>query len=295
MIVGLRNYNPSFQRRRDYGNSNGSDSYQQPPRRDGVWVILPNTTYVSVWKKDCKTTRNTDFETRLASVVQNPQCLQKAKVRVAAFSKYLKNMIGFVIPEYTIKGVEKGGYQWFQKGAEYLLRGSKRYASERDFPSIAKELYGLLALHDNYWKSDDFLNYLASLRQTPAIQATQTAVRELKLESTELQSQRRDDEVSFRGWFHGSYFSSLKYSPRLLREGGAYSNRQLGKTTGDIPEDSPQNETIASLDHLMPASWGGPDDDPNFVVCSRETNINRGNIPLLDFLKGKDDEKRRYN
>ena len=141
---------------------------------------VKDMSYKNVLAKPLKSTPNVNFVENLKKV-PNIASLEKAKTRVSNLSRYLKeDMIGFVLPEYTINGVTKGGNQWFQKGAEYLLRGSKQGAKEKDFTQIAENLYGLLATHDNYWKSDDFVGYLSTLDQTPAIKSTKQAVKNLQ-------------------------------------------------------------------------------------------------------------------
>lgn len=245
---------------------------------------VKDMSYKNVLAKPLKSTPNVNFVENLKKV-PNIASLEKAKTRVSNLSRYLKeDMIGFVLPEYTINGVTKGGNQWFQKGAEYLLRGSKQGAKEKDFTQIAENLYGLLATHDNYWKSDDFVGYLSTLDQTPAIKSTKQAVKNL---------QRKDKQISFTGkiamW---GYFSPMKAMDKLLNDGCAYTGKQLKfddptKRQGKIPP-----AINASLDHIMPKSWGGPCEDYNYILSSQGSNSARGNIDLVSFLKGNDDTKR---
>ncbi|MCK7516073.1 MAG: hypothetical protein MZV70_76930 [Desulfobacterales bacterium] len=52
----------------------------------------------------------------------------------------------------------------------------------------------------------------------------------------------------------------------------------------------------ASLEHIMPDSWGGPDDDANFIIASVHSNSERGDLGLLEFLDGKNSYPvKKYN
>ncbi|MFA6989741.1 MAG: hypothetical protein WC197_06710 [Candidatus Gastranaerophilaceae bacterium] len=237
---------------------------------------IKDMSYKNVLTESLKSTPDSDFDKKLEKI-PDITSFEKAKSRISNLSRYLKeDMVGFVVPEYTFNGRNKGGYQWFEKGAEYLLRGGKRGATEKDFPSIAKNLYGLLALHDNYWKSDKFLGYLSTLQQTPAIKATQTAVKELQ-----------KTNISFKGLVEMyGYFSPLKSMDKLLNDGCAYTGEKLqfDDPKKHCPKSPPKNN--ASLDHIMPKSWGGPCEDYNYILASQEINTRRGNMDLISFLKG---------
>lgn len=240
---------------------------------------VKDMSYKNVLAEPLKSTPNADFGEKLKKI-PGVKSLENAKTRVASLSRYLKeDMVGFVIPEYTFNGVTKGGDQWFQKGSEYLLRGCKQGANEKDFPALAKDLYGMLATHDNYWKSDKFHGYLSTLEETPAIKATKDAVKDL---------QKQDKQVSFKGLVQMyGYFSPLKAMDKLLNDGCAYSGKKLQfddptkKRDGKIPPD-----VNASLEHIMPKSWGGPCEDYNYLLTSQGSNSKRGNMDLLSYLKG---------
>ncbi len=97
-------------------------------------------------------------------------------------------MIGFEVPKYEINGNQKGGYQWLERGLENLLIGSKKANLKPDeYQQTAKELFEMLSLHDNYWKSQEFAEYLSSLKSSPtisenqikAVDATIEAIKEL--------------------------------------------------------------------------------------------------------------------
>ena len=73
--------------------------------------ILPETL---------ESTPNSEFEKKL-SQIHDIADFEKAKTRISSLSKYLKEeMVGFVVPIRS-KHIK---CQWFEKGAEYLLRGS---------------------------------------------------------------------------------------------------------------------------------------------------------------------------
>ncbi|MFA6989656.1 MAG: hypothetical protein WC197_06270 [Candidatus Gastranaerophilaceae bacterium] len=295
MLINFKSYDVSFQRK--HIKPPGAKSTYNPDRIVTLYEAfnvekIQDMSYHSVLPETLKSTPNSDFEEKLKKIL-DIKSLSMAEARIGSLSRYLKeDMIGFVVPEYEIGGEKKGGYQWFEKGAEYLLKGCKQNVSEKDFPSMAKNLYGLLALHDNYWKSKEFVNYLSTLKQTPAIKATKQAVQEL---------QKNGKDISFK-----AYFSPLKGIDKLLNDGCAYSAVQLesnlkgvdkllkkGNKSSEIRLNFPKipRDKQASLDHIMPKSWGGPCEDYNYVLCSSETNSARGNIGLLDFLKGGFDEQ----
>ena len=263
MFVNFGNYNNiSFQRKKK------SVEALKPKRISKSGPTEYKDLYITTLAAPLKSFQNTNFEKKLQAVADIHD-FSKAKARIANLSRYLKeNMVGFVVPEYQVKGEKKGGYQWFEKSAEYLLRGCKQGAKEEDFKSIAKELYGLLALHDNYWKSDDFINYLSSLTQTPALIDTIQAIKELQGKKS----------VSFSS----TNPSILKHISRLLKDGGAYSTKPLIYCSGAT------GDRLASVDHIMPEDWGGPCEDYNYILSSAKINSTRGNISLLDFLKGHD-------
>jgi hypothetical protein len=195
-----------------------------------------------------------------------------AKLRIASLSRYLKeDMVGFVVPKYETKGEQKGGYQWFEKGAEYLIRGSRRQTQEEDFKHVAKDLYGLLAIHDDYWKSPEFVDYLSTLEQTPAIKATILAVEELG-NAPNISFTSGEKSISTLG-----YFSPLKFIDKLLEDGCAYTGKSFSYN------DRPRRP---SIEHIMPESWGGPNDDCNYLLTSAKDNYERGNMSLIKYLKG---------
>jgi len=245
---------------------------------------IEDLSYKNVLTTPLKSTPNPDFEVKLSEI---PGIIDfnNAKKRVSSFSRYLKeDMIGFVVPEYEIQGEKKGGYQWMEKAAEYLLKGCQKNATEKDYPILAINLFGLLATYDNYWKSNEFSDYLSTLKPGPAIKAIQSAIKSLQT----------GKNISFSGntvkmW---GFFSPIKSMKKFLNDGCAYTGTPLkfddplefDDLSTEQPYYSPKEN--ASLDHLMPNSWGGPCEDYNYVLASQEINSTRLNLDLLSFLKG---------
>lgn len=216
-----------------------------------------------------KASLNADFrETlKLDKASNKPDCLkvhhvQNAYTRISSFSSYLKEkMVGFVTPD---------GENWFEKALKNLLNGS--VATEVDpkhYKPLAKELFGTLSMADDYWKSTEFIRYLATMEQNPAVLNTLQAVCELK----------SDDEAIQKVAFGGGYSSKLKNIKELAV--CAYTNRALDK--GDVSQ-----AFQVSVEHLLPHSKGGTDEDTNFVIAASRPNMKRGNMPLLPYLKGWD-------
>jgi len=248
---------------------------------------ISETEYQSVLKEPLISEPRPTFEKDLK--LERLVSYNDAKVRISSLSRYLKeDMVGFVVPKYDVNGEQKGGYQWFEKAAEYLIRGSKENVKESNFKPVAKELYGLLALHDNYWKSPEFIDYLSTLKQSPAIKATIAAVKELNAPKTSNVSK----ELSFRGSLFlttKGFFSPLKVIDKLSKTNCAYTGEKFTTYNDHTSQpDAPKNQP--SLDHIMPKSWGGPCEDYNYILASRDSNTLRGNIELIKFLRGAVDE-----
>lgn len=272
-------------------------------------ATIEDLTYKTILEKRLISTPNPDFKDKLRNLrgINNQEL---AYDRISALSRYLKeDMIGFIVPEYSINGEKKGGFEWFEKGLVNLLWGatkagkkglskegtlnidpSKKLTKNQlkkarkhppvpdDFKSVAKELFGLLALHDNYWKSNDFITYLERFEKTDPIAATIEAIKELQAPKS----------ISFAGDVIKvfGYFSPLKIMPELLKKGGAYSTNEL--RVQDTAKDSPVVPEFenASLEHIFPKSWGGECDDANYMLASEGLNSLRGSLPLITFLKG---------
>jgi len=266
--------------------------------------FVSDMEYKNVLKKTLASEPRPTFEEDLKQV-DGIISYDQAKTRISSLSRYLKeDMVGFVVPEYITNNEKKGGYQWFEQSAEYLLRGSaegetykveekilnngieqlvektvKPGVAEADFQPAAKELYGLLAVHDNYWKSPEFVKYLSTLKQTPAIKATISAVKELG----------EPKDVSFTGEkfikMYG-YFSPLKAMDKLLDDGCAYSAAPLQFDDPQTEHEKINPKVNASLEHIMPKYWGGPCDDSNYLLASSKANSDRRDMALIQYLKG---------
>lgn len=269
----LNNYSVSFTKRADHNDKiegffDPKTNYVKECER-----IANSIHYENKLSKRLKSTPNSDFTKKLSKIVTDPDKFNNSKVRVSNLSIYLKEqMVGFIVPKYTIKKEEKGGYEWFEKSLEFILKGCKKDCDKKDYKPLAKEFFGLLSLHDNYWKSQDFIDYLSTLKKSPAQEATIQAIKELCY----------GQQVSF-----GS-FTSLKFLQQLLDGGCAYSGKKM---VFCLPNDDliiKDTSIIPSADHIMPKSWGGPGEDYNYILASRLANNTRGSISLLEYLKGND-------
>lgn len=208
--------------------------------------------------------------------------LNKSAERISSLSVYLKEkMIGFEVPAYQLKGQKRGGYQWFERGLENLLIGSsKPDLKPEEYKDTAKELFGILAVHDNYWKSPEFSGYLKSLKtsktitenQIKAVDATTQAIKELNTKSVgfgAIETIKMKDRA----------FTPLKRMPEIM-EKCAYTGKTLYWGTSD-------QQFLASADHIIPHSWEkSSNDDGNFIISSSTSNTARGNMSLIKYLKG---------
>jgi len=145
-------------------------------------IASVDLTYINILKTPLKSTKNKNFVNEL-NKVSDVISLKTSARRISSLSTYLKEkMIGFEVPEYEfnkssdgIKREKKGGYQWFERGLENLLIGSKKANLKPEYyQETAEELFGLLSLHDNYWKSQEFADYLASLKTSETINNNQS-------------------------------------------------------------------------------------------------------------------------
>jgi len=269
----FNNYPISFtkksKRNKEKESSNPQISYREECIR-----IANSIKYTNKLSQPLKSTPNKDFEKKLSLIVKDPEKFQRSKVRISNLSIYLKEkMVGFIVPEYTIREQTKESFEWFNRSLEFILKGCKKNCTEYDYKPIAKEFFGLLSLYDNYWQSKDFIDYLSTLKESPAQKATIQAIKELNY----------SNNISF-----GS-FSSFKYIQELLDGGCAYTGNKLRMY---FPNDKyiPQPPVCPSVDHIMPKSWDGPNDEANYFLISSDANNSRGNISLLDFLKGNNSQ-----
>ena len=235
-----------------------------------------------------------NFRKNLAGVQGiKPFNLDNAESRISSLSKYLKEkMIGFEVPEYEfdpasdgVKREKKGGYQWFERGLQNLLIGSKKADLQpEEYKDTAQELFGLLSLHDKYWKSHEFSDYLASLKASKTINKDQTKAVNATIEAIkELQKVNRAKRVSFGAKeivkMQERTFTPMKRMPEILKS-CAYTGVHLSYffTTDDAK---------ISTDHIIPHSWeNSKNDDGNFLITTAESNDMRGTLPLLSYLKG---------
>jgi hypothetical protein len=187
----------------------------------------------------------------------------KAYQRVKSLSKYLKElMVGYITPD---------GEHWFEKAMPNILQGavSEKIDNKKDFYNVAKEFWKLLANADDYWASTDFINYLKGMEQTPAIEATISAVNDMQIEDAM-------KKLTFTG-----QQSKIKFVRELYY--CAYSGK-------DLSSDDDSTHLI-TLEHIFPRCYAGEtgNSDTNYFITSAGPNRKRGSIPLIAYLKGWDD------
>ena len=235
-----------------------------------------------------------NFRKNLASVTGiKPFNLDNAESRISSLSKYLKEkMIGFEVPEYEfdaasdgVKREKKGGYHWFERGLQNLLIGSKKAdLQQEEYKDTAQELFGLLSLHDKYWKSTEFCDYLTSLKTSKTINKDQTKAVNATIEAIkELQKVNRAKRIPFGAKeivkMQERTFTPMKRMPEILKN-CAYTGVHLSYL-------STTDDSKISTDHIIPHSWeNSKNDDGNFLITTAESNDNRGTLPLLAYLKG---------
>lgn len=216
--------------------------------------------YKSLFKTGLKATPNPNLRSELEKD-KSIYDIENAFTRITSFSRYLKEeMIGYITP---------AGEHWFEKALINMIYGTRlEKISETEFKSAAKDLWSVIAKGDSYWTSDDFLNYLNSMKPSAARNATIEAIKEIAMER-----KSRATQVAF------GYSSDLKKVQRLLDHGCAYSGEPMQRTGG-----WPYQVTA---EHLFPSYNGGNDTDCNFILATSKANDDRGNLSLVDFLKGK--------
>ncbi|OGI17322.1 MAG: hypothetical protein A2255_10445 [Candidatus Melainabacteria bacterium RIFOXYA2_FULL_32_9] len=275
---------------KDIISFSGQKKKKTKKRKNPPTEAYLDLTYRNILNKPLKSSPNPNFINELTKI-PNIVSLEDSKTRISSLSRYLKeDMIGFIVPDYEYKGEVKGGYEWFARGLENLLKGCKKGAKFENYPIIAKDFFGLLATYDSYWKSPEYVEYLKSLKQREklnegqlaAINAAQLAVKELQ----------QPNEIAFASKqlvkMYG-YFSPLKGMDKILNDGCAYTGEKLKfddpiKGRGFLPANM-----NASLEHIVPESWDGASDDSNYLVVSSESNSLRGNMSLIKYLKGNND------
>jgi hypothetical protein len=194
--------------------------------------------------------------------------LDDAEQRIKAFSNYMLKMVGFVTPS---------GYHWFSEAMENLIFGAQGTKLPPDkLEEPAKELWQLLAMADDYWTSNTFIQYLSDIEPSPARNATLKAIRELKRE-------RMGRELQLVAFGRSKSTSKpietdLKFIDELMT--CAYSGVKMNS-------DGKDPVYRVSAEHIFPQSLGGKDNDFNFIMASGDSNNMRRNMKLLDYLKGR--------
>ncbi|MGD9581233.1 MAG: hypothetical protein AB7V50_07660 [Vampirovibrionia bacterium] len=222
-----------------------------------------STEYRNILKKNLVATPNPNLRLEL-SKTRNIYDLNKAELRISSLSRYLKeDMVGFIIPS---------GHQWFDGSLENFIHGAKaKRVPENQFKSTAKEFWSLIAKADPYWTSNEFINYLGTVKDTPARNATIEAIKEIKKER-----EAKGSQINFTG-----YETALKDIKKLLKDGCAYTGVPMVRHSND------QHQQV-SAEHIFPHSRGGRNSDFNYLLAASRPNSDRGSLPLIDFLKGKD-------
>ncbi|MEW5819832.1 MAG: hypothetical protein AB1782_06545 [Cyanobacteriota bacterium] len=188
--------------------------------------------------------------------------LDRAEQRISSLSRYLKeDMVGFISPS---------GDHWFEKALPNFINGARaRKVPAGQMKDAAKEIWGLIAKADPYWTSGEFKKYLESMESSPARDATITAIEEIAIERKGIRRQ-----VTF------GYKSLMKDMKKLMDDGCAYTGVPMKRHSRDP-------YVCISAEHIFPHSKGGADNDFNFFMASSQSNSDRGNMPLVQFLKGK--------
>ncbi|MEW5818723.1 MAG: hypothetical protein AB1782_00905 [Cyanobacteriota bacterium] len=197
--------------------------------------------------------------------------IDKASTRIQGLSRYLQLMVGFVPPD------NRCGKEWFELGCTYLIKGSAGInIPEIEYPKYAKEFWELMNEANTYWTSAEFINHLESINTNPGVNASIRALKEIKSERS--LTKKPENNLSFSGLNSG--LLNIKY---LLNDGCPYTNEPYnGKTT-------------PSLDHILPHSAIGEagNIDYNYIISSARGNSLRGDIPIVEFIRGWDADE--YN
>lgn len=241
-----------------------------PIRKDNIdGMIVPVFEYVNKYPKKLVAEPNLTLRSQLQ---RDPSVHNTGTAfeRITYFSKYLKEgMVGFYTPT---------GEHWFEGACKYLIKGSAGVdIPEELYPVYAEKCWSLLAKADNFWTSDEFVDYLKSMNQNTGVKATIEAINNI-----------REAKKPFSSSISFGYNSELRFIPELLELGGVYSGTKLRLSYDDKPNDF----DYPSIEHLYPHVEGGDDvnDICNYVLATSEANSRRSDIPLVDYLKGWDAE-----
>ncbi|MGD9581780.1 MAG: HNH endonuclease domain-containing protein [Vampirovibrionia bacterium] len=258
-FTGIRRKNKT-KRKKQY-TSKDKQKPEVPPR-----TFLP---YKNLYTTRLTANTNPDLRTKLETIEVHD--IDKAEKRCRSFSKYLKeNMVGFITPN---------GNHWFEDACKYLILASAGVpVKDSELNKYAKEFWSLMAVTDNYWLSDDFMNYLKTMNtKKVGVNTTIQAINELKNENTQTAN------ISFKGNDNNKnyYETDLTEIKELLENGCVYSGKKFSLSG---------KGSYASVEHLFPHSSGGDlvNTDSNYVLALGKENMLRGNIPLTEFLKGWD-------
>lgn len=240
-----------------HNSINGGKNAHKRPEKNTTPYIRPSYEYNNMFENRLVASTKTSIKASL--VAEGVHNIDKAVLRVSSLSRYLKeDMVGFITPD---------GDHWFEKALPFILKGCEaKDIPESEYFETALNFWHLMSCADNYWKSNDFVNYLNKMEPNAAVLATIEAVKSMQgMESA---------QVAFTG-----YPSKIKYIDELNK--CAYSGEIM-----NLKDDA----LLPSAEHILPHSIGGDDlnIDINYFVVSSYANSLRGHIPLLEFLSGWD-------
>jgi len=244
-----------------------------------------NPKYNNIFPQRLKSTPDEN----LKSVLQQDHTIydvEKSFNRLSNFSKYLKEtMVGFYLPlEYNEQGRRKfKDTQWFEEACTFFIKAAaNKYVNETQYFKYAKDFWTLLSKTDTYWTSNEFIDYLNTINTNKGVTETIRAIKAIKAEKP-----NKPFDITF------GYDDYLKKIPELIKNGCAYSGNKFsfnrGKSQFNLPPDYP------TIEHVFPHNKGGKCERSNianrltnYILVTSENNESRWNLPLLDFLKGKD-------
>ena len=241
----------------------------------------PIYAYKNFLDVQLKEVQNPDFEQKIESLARNNGSVKRvnnidlAKERIHSLSTYLKEkMIGYVTP---------AGEHWFEKALPYMLQGAmdlNSLESKKDYKHVAKEFFGTLGIDDKFWVSPGFVGYLQAMPNSPAVEGTIEAIRELNtFDDVDIPTIIIEKDSKYMDFSKMSEINIMGV-PELY-DYCAYSGQEM-----DIDDQYKKKPTF---EHVLPKSYDGPSNDFNGFVVSGLINSKRGTVPLIPYLKGWND------
>lgn len=242
---------------RNHNAKNGGKNAHKKPEKNTTPYIRPSYEYNNIFEERLVAEPKSTLKASL--LAEGVHDINKAVVRVSSLSRYLKeDMVGFYTPD---------GDHWFEKAMPFILKGCEaKNIPVDEYFETALNFWNMMSLADNYWKSNDFVDYLNMMEPNPAVLATIEAVKTMQSMDSK--------QIAFTG-----YPSKIKYIDEL--DTCAYSGLKLKLNDDNL---SP------SAEHILPHSICGDEFniDVNYFIVSSAANSNRGHIPLLEYLSGWD-------